>query len=412
MQELAIKDDKEQQRLEALGRYCILDTVAEEDFNSIVNLASEICQTPISLITLLDADRQWFKAKKGIDLSETDIKMSFCTHAIQNNKVFVINEADKDYRFADNPMVTGPSNIRFYAGVPIQSVDGHALGTLCVIDNKPRELTENQLNSLKILANQVQRLLELRLANIMLEEKSLEVAKQQAELTDLDTFKNDLLRVVSHDLRSPLNGIETMLYMLDNEMLGKEELEKVKTEILSRVKRAKILINDLFTWVEGVNLQKQLNAELIFPHEKIEEEIMIMDEFIKYKENLVLNKVDPSIQMNIDPNIFKFIIRNLLSNANKFTQKGIIEIGCKLTGDQFNFYISDTGVGMEPIISENLFNIKTIKSSSGTKNERGLGVGLNLVKRFVDMKKGHVYCKSVQGVGTTIHLQLKSCPFA
>src|SRR5574343_514930 len=142
-------------RLKALEDYAIMDTPAERELDEVVELASKICGKPISLISLLDGQRQWFKAKVGLEVSETPIGIAFCKYAIEGNDVFIVNDATKDERFAENPLVTGSPDIRFYAGTPLTTPEGQNIGTLCVIDNKPGDITPDQLDALRILGKQV-----------------------------------------------------------------------------------------------------------------------------------------------------------------------------------------------------------------------------------------------------------------
>ena len=142
-------------RLEVLRQYRVLDTGSEKAFDDIVELASFICGVPIALISLLDKDRQWFKARVGLEVSETPIGQAFCTHTIIGSDSLVAEDAQKDLRFSSNPLVTGAPHIRFYAGTPLVSPDGHAFGTLCIIDRYPRKLSTEQRKALEALGRQV-----------------------------------------------------------------------------------------------------------------------------------------------------------------------------------------------------------------------------------------------------------------
>jgi hypothetical protein len=147
--------NNEEKRIEALRRYDLLDTPAEQSFDDFAYLASQICNTPIAAVTLVDSDRQWFKAKVGLEASETPREHSFCTHAILTDKLMIVEDATADTRFVDNPLVTSEPNIRFYAGAPLIDIDGFGLGSLCVIDCEPRQLTPGQQKALEALARQV-----------------------------------------------------------------------------------------------------------------------------------------------------------------------------------------------------------------------------------------------------------------
>lgn len=185
----------EQARLEALRQYSILDTLPEPLFDDITLLASQICEVPMALITLIDQDRQWFKSKRGIDATETPREVSFCGHAILGDEIFEVVNALDDSRFFDNPFVTNDPNIRFYAGMPLITHLGFSLGTLCVVDSVPKTLSENQRNALKALARQVVALMESRISakNVSITAEFLERTGEMAKVggwqLDIPTMK-------------------------------------------------------------------------------------------------------------------------------------------------------------------------------------------------------------------------------
>jgi GAF domain-containing protein len=183
--------NNEKKRLEVLWQYDVLDTRPEKAFDDLTELAATICEAPIALITLVDEKRQWFKSTLGVNVGETSRDVSFCAHAILDKKVFVVPDAAQDKRFAKNPLVTGGPMIRFYAGAPLLSPDGQALGTLCVIDKVPRQLRPQQKRALEILSHHVMAQLELR-------RRSRELAKAREEqenlLNDLRETRAELER--------------------------------------------------------------------------------------------------------------------------------------------------------------------------------------------------------------------------
>ena len=190
----AVIGENESERVALLKRYQILDTESEDDFNEIVQLASKICETPISLISLVDSDRQWFKAKVGLSVPQTARDVSFCAHALSQDAIMVVPDTSKDDRFFDNPLVTGDPHVGFYAGMPLKTESGLVLGTLCVIDHKPRNLNETQLLALNILGKQVIKLLELKMKLIQVKESEAALKNSEDQINSI--FQNTIDAVV------------------------------------------------------------------------------------------------------------------------------------------------------------------------------------------------------------------------
>ncbi|MES2205678.1 MAG: PAS domain S-box protein [Pseudomonadota bacterium] len=217
----------EKDRLEALARYNILDTPPEQDFDDIVQLASQICNTPISVINLIAENRQWFKAEKGLGVRETPLDVSICAHAILQRGLFEIHDTTQDARFISNPLVVGAPSLRFYTGVLLETPDGLPLGTLCVLDHEPRQLNEHQLFALKTLANQVMKQLELR--RTLKEQEAIQIQSEQWQRFYETVLSNtpDSIYVMGLDKRLLYanQALLTMLGIDKYDALGKSFLE-------------------------------------------------------------------------------------------------------------------------------------------------------------------------------------------
>ncbi len=222
---------REAKRLDALHELEILDTETSAAWQRIVELASIICETPIALVSLIDEERQWFKARVGLEPAQTPREQAFCGYAILQDGLFVVDDPQNDDRFADNPLVTGNPNIRFYAGMPISVDDDLPLGTVCVIDTKPRTLNETQIRAMKILADEAESLMRLRRIAIGLQRG-----------VDLNKATRDVINAVAHEVMNPLTP--AMLQVATMKKGASEDTERQLARIERNLQRIRDVIRN------------------------------------------------------------------------------------------------------------------------------------------------------------------------
>lgn len=395
----------EKERLQKLKEYNILDTPQEESFDEIVKLASIICKAPISTITLIDEKRQWFKSKVGFDMTESPREIAFCAHVINGDDLMVVNDATQDDRFHDNPLVT-KANYKFYAGMPLITPDGNKLGTICVVDSVPRTLSEEQKFALQILAKNVIALLELKLKNNNLSDTLTTLYTQSNEIERINNINTKLLSILAHDLKNPLGVIEQVTSLYVSNQISKEDMDEIFTELQKNATNALSMLNEVLQWgtsqVEGKTTDfKPLN---IFEMTEKKKEAYFL--LLKSKNNRLENNCERDLSFKADINMMRFILRNLITNANKFTKNGTISIATKDSDDFVEIIVSDTGVGMKPSQISRLFKWETRASSDGTSGEKGTGLGLLICNEFVIKHGGKIWVESTLGKGSSFHFTI------
>lgn len=390
--EIPPKPANEIARLNALREYDILDSEPERDFDEIVELASMICETPISTITMIDEARQWFKAKIGLADSETSRDNAFCAHVINSDEVMIVPDATKDNRFFDNPYVAGNPDIRFYAGMPLVTPDGYSLGTLCVIDTKPKNLFPHQLFALQVLSKQVVKLLELR--------------KKIFELERLNDTHRKLLSVIGHDLRSPLTSLYGLLELSEKYDLPPDEFKSKLPEVRQGFTAANALLNNLLEWATSQFEHNGLKQKVVSLRSIVDQIIENNEQQLQAKGNQVENMIDSTCQVLADENMVRTVIRNLLVNANKFTDKGRITISNRSVKSMVEVCMADTGIGMEDTQLKKMFNWDKRSSTKGTKGERGSGFGLLVSYEFIEKNGGRMWVESTPKEGSKFYFTM------
>jgi signal transduction histidine kinase len=385
----------DKQRVRILQEYAILDTLPEQDFDDITRLASSICGVPISIIGLIDTTRQWFKSHHGMDIAEIPRKLAFCAHAINNaHQVMVVPDTRKDERFADNPLVT-EADVVFYTGVPLVNPEGYALGTLCIMDKVPRNITTEQKEALSILANQVVKQLELRRKNLQLELK-------QAEIEEINKELQLFAHVASHDLQEPLRMVTKFLGQIEKNYSEKLD-ENGKTYIhyaRDGAQRMRTIISDLLEYSSAGH--KTFDYEPIDMNELVQKTEQLLHAAIEDKSAVLRWQTLPSIIAARTP--LQQVMLNLMSNAIKYHAPGnkpVITISSSEDADYWQFSIEDNGIGID---AKNFDKIFILFQRLVNKDDYpGTGIGLATTKKIVENHNGKIWLESTPSVGTKIY---------
>ncbi len=405
-------------RLEALRRYNILDTAPEKEFDDIVRLVGHICQCPIAVINFIDKSRQWFKSEIGLGVRETALDISICVQALVEPDLFIVGDTHDDPRFRDNPLVTGNPHLRFYAGALLQTPKGQKIGTLCVLDYVPRQLTEGQKEALRTLSRQVMAQLELRraLAAAAQNEAALLKAKEDAEAAN--RAKDRHLAFLSHELRTPLTPALLTAGAMAADMTLPAETRADAATIARNIEMATCLTDDLLD-VNRIALGKlELRLQVADVHATIMNSLAMCESDAAAKNVRVVHDLQAqSHWVRGDVSKLQQVWSNLIKNAVKFTPPhGTVKVQTSNpTAAGLQIEVSDTGQGIEASLLPRIFNLYEQGDRSVTREHSGLGLGLAICKGIVAAHGGTIAAASAgkgHGATMTVNLAIVTSPAA
>lgn len=389
-----IKNDvksSEKARIRALKKYGILDTPPDSSFDEFTKLAAEFMKVPIAIISLVDTDRIWFKSSYGMEISQINREPGLCASAIMSNDFYEVEDALKDPDTLANPLVSGEFGLRFYAAYPLKTKEGYTLGTLSVIDKKPKKLNASEKDVLKSLATLIMDQVEL---------------SYTARIT---TFKhNKVMSIFAHDLKNPLAAINMSADILKKKKDDPDAIMKMYAHIKKASRKSLQLIRELLEFSELDFSETNLNLSN-FNMGELLEEIVESNHIIADKKKQVLKLcIETDQDIFADEEKIKEVIDNLINNAVKYSpNEKLISVTLKEEDKHFILSVKDNGPGLTLTDKEKLFQRFSKLSAQPSGNEISTGLGLYIVKCLVEAHKGEVWAESEgknQGATFTVRL--------
>jgi len=380
------------QRRAALANYRIIDTAPEQVFDDITAIGAAVLGVPITLISLVEEHRQWFKSEVGLGCGETDYGSSICAHALHGDGVFEIENLKSDPRTADNPLVTGAPHVQFYAGAVLRTSEGIPIGTVCALDYQPRRLSAAQRETLQRLARQTMALLELRLA------------LQQAHRSEME--RNHFMATAGHDLRQPLQIISASIELA----MRKPEKANVEKHLGNAAQAVQRLGKELEVLANAGASGSAEFSSVLLERFRLDEMLDALQSAWRTQAAVKGLRLDvhavPSV-VRSDRRLLGSILGNLVDNAIKYTKSGSISVACRIKSDAtIEISVTDTGIGMTREDRDTIFApFKQVDAKSD-----GLGLGLSLVKKAADYLNYRVSVSSSVGIGSRFSFVIAADP--
>lgn len=383
----------EEDRVKALERYENVEKGIrrEEVFDRLAALAALICNAPVAFIKLVGREKQYIKASFGSEGSTMPRSAGICQYTIMQDDILEIRDSLEHELFQKDPNLPGPDKLRFYAGVPLKTPEGYKVGTLCVIDKKPGILSESQKEAIKTLADEIISRYELILLKNLLSEKNSE--------------KDELIKIVSHDIRNPLGGIINFSELLLEELENPDHLEMVKYI----EKGGETILSIINLMLDSDNVR---NRAFIVKPEQVDVVVLtkkvigLFKSALDRKSQKLILEMDDHMDGELDKEKWELVVGTLLSNAIRFTpKKGTITIKLTTvvkTKKLLDFTIKDSGMGMPEELLEDIYSGKESIIRPCTEGKESTGFGLFMAKKYVSLLQGMIKVSSEDGKGTVI----------
>jgi signal transduction histidine kinase len=396
-------------RLRVLRAHGILDTAREDAYDEIVQLAAEICETPIALLSLVDQQRQWFKSVVGLDVLETPWSVAFCGYTILEDQVMIVPDAQRDERFANNPLVTSSPNIRFYAGTPLHTTDGYRIGTLCVIDRIAKELTSMQQRALVALGKQVETQLALRLKLSEFRAREAELRRERDTLCRTQQQKDELVSLVIHDLKSPLASLLPNARFIVEEPSASEDVRLAASDIVDAAEtmnRMVMNLLDISRSEDGRFTLKVVEVDLGALLEELHGAVLRRAQDSRIK--VMVSTARDAQTVQADEDLLRRVLENLLDNALKYSPPGgTIHLDTRRQDDAIELRVRDEGPGIPRSAREKVFQkYMQLDQDVLVQPRAGRGLGLTFCQLAAEAHGGKIWIEDNEPRGTVFCLRL------